>query len=337
MKALVCRRPGELIFEDRSPPGPPGAGWALVSISHVGICGTDYHIFEGKHPYLAYPRVMGHELAGTVIAIGEGAPIRIGERVVVNPYFACGRCIACRHNKPNCCVSIEVLGVHRDGGMCEELLVPIDNLYPIGSLPLDHAAAVEFLAIGAHAVGRSKLAAGTRALVIGAGPIGLATALFARIAGQIVTIMDVRRERLDFAEGQLGFPVIDGLSLSPVDLVRERTDGECFDLVFDATGNKASIEAAFAYVAHGGALIMVSVIKEEISFSDPEFHKREMILMGSRNALRVDFDHVMAAMHDDTVPVAKLITHRTTLRDSLRDIPHWVHQKSGLIKAVIAV
>ena len=320
MKALVCRKPGELIFEDRPAPGPPGAGWVLVSISHVGICGTDYHIFEGKHPYLAYPRIMGHELAGTVTAVGEGVTIEVGERVVVNPYFACGQCIACRRGKPNCCVSIEVLGVHRDGGMCEELLVPAGNLYPVAGLSLVDAAAVEFLAIGAHAVRRSRLAEGARTLVIGAGPIGLGTALFARIAGQAVTVMDMSRERLDFAEG-LGFPVVDGASVSPVDLVRQRSDGDCFDLVFDATGSRASIEAAFAYVAHGGALIMVSVIKDEISFSDPEFHKREMMLIGSRNALRVDFDHVMAAMHDGAIPVDKLITHHTTVQNSPGDIP----------------
>ena len=336
MKALVCRKPGELIFEDHPAPGPPGAGWVLVSISHVGICGTDYHIFEGKHPYLAYPRIMGHELAGTVTAVGEGVTVEVGERVVVNPYFACGKCIACRHGKPNCCVSIEVLGVHRDGGMCEELLVPAGNLYPVAGLTLVHAAAVEFLAIGAHAVRRSRLTAGARTLVIGAGPIGLGTALFARIAGQAVTIMDTSRERLDFAESQLGFPVIESVSVSPVDLVRERTGGDCFDLVFDATGSKASIQAAFGYVAHGGALILVSVVKDEITFSDPEFHKREMMMIGSRNALRVDFDHVMTAMHDGAVPVDKLITHHTTPQNSPRDIPRWAYQKSGLIKAVIA-
>ncbi|TIW40225.1 MAG: dehydrogenase, partial [Mesorhizobium sp.] len=122
----------------------------------------------------------------------------------------------------------------------------------------------------------------------------------------------------------------------PVDLVRERTDGDCFDLVFDATGSKASIQAAFGYVAHGGALVMVSVIKDQISFSDPEFHKREMMLIGSRNALRVDFDHVMAAMHDGAIPVDKLTTHHTTVQNSPRDISHWANQKSGLIKAVIA-
>ncbi|TPI35081.1 zinc-binding alcohol dehydrogenase family protein [Mesorhizobium sp. B3-2-1] len=336
MKAVVCRRPGELVLESRPDPGMPSAGWVLVGISHIGICGTDYHIFEGKHPYLAYPRIMGHELSGTVLMVGEGANIELGEKVVINPYLHCGKCIACRQGKQNCCVSIEVLGVHRDGGMCDQLLVPAANLYPVVGLSLADAAAVEFLAIGAHAVRRSMLSVGTRTLVIGAGPIGLGTALFARLAGQTVTIMDTSRERLDFAEDQLGFPVIDGAAASPGDLVRGRTDGDCFDLVFDATGSKVSIEAAFTYVAHGGTMVMVSVIKDDITFSDPEFHKREMTLIGSRNALTTDFDRVMAAIRIGAIPLAKLVTHRTTLEDSPRYIAQWANEKSGLIKAVIA-
>ncbi|TGT20303.1 dehydrogenase, partial [Mesorhizobium sp. M3A.F.Ca.ET.174.01.1.1] len=135
--------------------------------------GTDYHIFEGKHPFLAYPRIMGHEVSGTVVERSDGVDLAIGEPVIINPYLACGKCIACRHGKPNCCVRIEVLGVHRDGAMCDEILVPAQNLYPTNGLSLADAAAVEFLAIGAHAVRRSLGLPGQRTLVIGAGPIGL--------------------------------------------------------------------------------------------------------------------------------------------------------------------
>ncbi|MER9873529.1 zinc-binding alcohol dehydrogenase family protein [Mesorhizobium sp. M0195] len=337
MKAVVCRSPGELVLEDRPAPGAPPAGWALVAVSHVGICGTDYHIFEGKHPFLAYARIMGHEVSGTVIEVGEGVDLAIGEPVVVNPYLACGKCIACRQGKPNCCVKIEVLGVHRDGAMCEQILVPAQNLYPANGLSLADAAAVEFLAIGAHAVRRSLADPGARTLVIGAGPIGLGTALFARIAGLDVTLLDMSAERLGFAESELGFATLDGSQGAAADLVRQATDGHGFDMVFDATGNTQSVQSAFAHVAHGGALVLVSVVKDDIAFSDPEFHKREMMLIGSRNALRADFDHVAASIRNGAVPLAKLVTHRTTLGKTPHDLARWAHEKSGLIKAVIQV
>lgn len=337
MKAVVCRSPGELVLEDRPEPGAPPAGWALVAVSHVGICGTDYHIFEGKHPFLAYPRIMGHEVSGTVIEVGEDVDLAVGEAVVVNPYLACGKCIACRQGKPNCCVMIEVLGVHRDGAMCEQILVPAQNLYPANGLSLADAAAVEFLAIGAHAVRRSLADPGARTLVIGAGPIGLGTALFARIAGLDVTLLDMSAERLGFAENELGFATLDGSRGAAADLVREATGGDGFDVVFDATGNTRSVQSAFAHVAHGGALVLVSVVKDDIAFSDPEFHKREMMLIGSRNALRVDFDHVAASIRTGALPLAKLVTHRTTLGETPHDLARWAHEKSGLIKAVIQV
>ncbi|TIQ38369.1 MAG: zinc-binding alcohol dehydrogenase family protein [Mesorhizobium sp.] len=337
MKAVVCRSPGDLVLEDRAKPGAPPPGWARVAVSHVGICGTDYHIFEGKHPFLAYPRIMGHEVSGTIVERGECVELSVGEPVIVNPYLACGKCIACRHGKPNCCVRIEVLGVHRDGAMCDEMLVPAQNLYPANGLSLADAAAVEFLAIGAHAVRRSLASPGQRTLVIGAGPIGLGTALFARIAGLDVSLLDMSTERLGFAENELGFAALDGSKAPAAELVRQATDGEAFDLVFDATGNTQSVQSAFAHVAHGGTLVLVSVVKDDITFSDPEFHKREMTLIGSRNALRADFEHVAASIREGAVPLAKLVTHRTTLAGTPRDLARWAHEKSGLIKAVIEV
>jgi 2-desacetyl-2-hydroxyethyl bacteriochlorophyllide A dehydrogenase len=337
MKAVVCRSPGDLVLEDRPATGAPPPGWARIAVSHVGICGTDYHIFEGKHPFLAYPRIMGHEVSGTIIDKGEAVELSAGEAVIINPYLACGKCIACRQGKPNCCVRIEVLGVHRDGAMCEEILVPAQNLYPVNGLSLADAAAVEFLAIGAHAVRRAQASPGVRALVIGAGPIGLGTALFARIAGLDVNLLDMSSERLGFAESALGFATLDGSRHSAADLVRGATDGEGFDVVFDATGNTQSVQSAFAHVAHGGTLVLVSVVKDDIVFSDPEFHKREMTLIGSRNALSADFDHVASSMRNGAVPMAKLVTHRTTLARTPLDLARWAHEKSGLIKAVIEV
>ena len=135
MEAVVCRKPGELALETRSEP-QRNSDEILIGVRRIGICGTDFHIFEGSHPYLQYPRVMGHELSGEVLEAPEGSGLRAGQIVVVNPYMSCGACIACREGKPNCCVIISVLGVHRDGGMCERISVPERNLYPAGSLTL---------------------------------------------------------------------------------------------------------------------------------------------------------------------------------------------------------
>lgn len=337
MKAALCVEPGRLEIVDRDPPPRPEKGEARIAISHVGICGTDYHIFEGKHPFLEYPRVMGHEISATVVEAGDGVDLGAGTKVIVNPYIACGTCIACRKEKPNCCTNIRVLGVHTDGAMCEEITIPADNLYPADDLSPEAAATVEFLAIGAHAVRRSLSPAGSRALVIGAGPIGLGTAIFARIAGQEVTLLDTSQERLSMAADRLGFTsglmADDGLKTA----VAALTGGDGFDVVYDATGYRPSMERAFRLVAHGGTLVLVSVVKEDITFSDPEFHKREMMLIGSRNATRIDFDHVRRSIADGLVPIDHLITHRTTLEDLADDLPRWAREKSGLIKALIQI
>ncbi len=337
MKAVLCQEPGVLEVVDRPSPGTPEAGWVRLAVSHVGICGTDYHIFEGKHPFLEYPRVMGHEISATVLEAGDGVALAVGTPVIVNPYLSCGSCVACRHGKPNCCTNIKVLGVHTDGAFCEEISVPAGNLYSAKGVSLEAAATTEFLAIGAHAVRRSMAPVGSRSLVIGAGPIGLGAAIFSRISGHQVTLLDTSQERLQMAADRFGFTsgIIAGEGAS--EAVKAKTEGDGFDVVFDATGYGPSMEKAFSFVAHGGALVLVSVVKDDIRFSDPEFHKREMMVIGSRNATQVDFEHVADSIAKGLVPVEQLITHRTTLKNAPEDLARWAHEKGGLIKAVIKV
>jgi 2-desacetyl-2-hydroxyethyl bacteriochlorophyllide A dehydrogenase len=327
--ALVCEAPGELRLEQRAAPMPK-ADEVLVRPRRVGICGTDYHIFEGKHPFLNYPRVMGHELAVEVLKAPHGSGWEPGEICVVNPYVSCGECVACRRGKANCCVRIAVLGVHRDGGMASQLTLPGRNLVRAQGLSIDACATVEFLSIGAHAVRRGQVTKHDKVLVIGAGPIGLGVALFASIANATVTVMDLSDERLASAIDLLGAR---GVEAAEPNAVMD----ESFDAVFDATGNQASIENGFRYVAHGGRYVLVSVVKDRISFGDPDFHRREMSLFGSRNATQADFNQVVAAIKRGQVPVDRLITHRTSLADAVTQLPLWATRKDGLIKAVIAI
>jgi 2-desacetyl-2-hydroxyethyl bacteriochlorophyllide A dehydrogenase len=336
MKAIVCTGPGRIALETR--PRPVRApGEVLIRIRRVGICGTDYHIYSGLHPFLAYPRLIGHELSATVADAPEASAFTAGQTVAVNPYVACGTCHACSGGKPNCCMAIAVLGVHKDGGMCEWISLPESNLLAVDGLSLDEAATVEFLAIGAHAVRRAGDIAGRRALVIGAGPIGLATAIFAGIAGASVTLVDRDSDRLKLAGA-----FISGTATLLADhtlpaAVLAASDGNGFDLVLDATGNRSSMERGFAFVAHGGTYVFAGLIKDDISFSDAEFHKREATLMASRNATSADFAHVIACIKAGLMPVARLLTHRTTMDAVAQDLPRWTGDKAGLIKALVDV
>ena len=333
--ALVCCEPGKLQVMPRPAP-QPDPGYALVRPRRVGVCGTDFHIFEGKHPFLHYPRVMGHELAVEVIEAPPNSGLSSGEICVVNPYISCGGCIACLAGKPNCCVSISVLGVHRDGGLTNLLSVPHGNLIRAQGLTVDQCAIVEFLAIGAHAVRRGGVTSRDRVLVVGAGPIGLGVALFARASGANVALFDRDLERLVGAQKIADVAIIraDG---DVSDAVGAFTGGTGFDIVFDATGSQAAMEKGFEFVAHGGRYVLVSVIKDTVTFKDPDFHRKEMTLFGSRNATTEDFHRVMGAIRSGDVPVELLITHRTTLANAVHAIPVWATQKTGLIKALIEI
>lgn len=322
----VSVEPGRFELVVRPLPQSAPEGWVLVDLAAAGLCGTDYHIHEGKHPYLQYPRVIGHELSGHVTEAAHG--FAKGQLVVINPYVACGTCHACQRGKPNCCMAIGVLGVHRDGGMCARIAVPAGNLYDAEGLDPMQAAMVEFLAIGAHAVRRADMTAQDRVLVTGAGPIGLGAALFARLTGAEVHLMDLSPERLAAAKG-LGF----------TQLHRPGDDlpADGFDVVMDATGNPRAMEAGFAHVAHGGTYVLVSVVKDNLTFNDAEFHKREMRLIGSRNALGPDFRTVMEALKSGAVPGPALISAVLPLADLPRRIGELAADRGGIIKAIVAL
>jgi 2-desacetyl-2-hydroxyethyl bacteriochlorophyllide A dehydrogenase len=335
MRAVVCVEPGKLAFVTDRPEPVAGPGEIAVDVAAIGVCGTDFHIFEGTHPYVPYPLVLGHELSG-VVAKGSGnARLPTGTPVVINPYVHCGRCIACRKGRFNCCVNLRVVGVHGDGGMADRLVMPEGNLYPAGDLGLRNAAMVEFLSIGAHGVRRSEMANGDRALVVGAGPIGIGVALFARAAVGAVTIMDVSEKRLAFARDKLGFTSFITAGPQARGEAESLTGGDFFDVVFDATGNARAMEGSFAFVAHTGTLVFVGLLNATITFSDPEFHKREMKVVSTRNALAADFEHVMATMRAGAIPMDAINTHTVELAGLPDAMPAWLKSETPPVKAIV--
>jgi 2-desacetyl-2-hydroxyethyl bacteriochlorophyllide A dehydrogenase len=336
MRAIVCQEPGRLALAERPEPRA-SEGEVLVRIRRAGVCGTDFHIFRGKQPFLEYPRVIGHELAGEVAAAPPGSALRPGQTVAILPYLSCMRCVACRRGKTNCCQSIRVLGVHIDGGLCDYLAVPEKNVVPVGDLSVDQAAMIEFLAISAHGVRRAAPGDNERVLVVGAGPIGMGALIFAKSRGALVTVLDVRADRLTFCREQLGVDETVEAGADVGERLKRITDGDLYDLVVDATGNTGSMERGFGYVAHGGTYVFLGLVQGDLTFSDPEFHKRETTLLASRNATREDFEAVLATIRAGRVPTAALNTHRAPLEEVPELLPQWMSPEAGVVKALVEI
>ena len=337
MKTIRLEEPGRFALIESETPTEWDAHHTLVRVKRGGICGTDYHAFKGVQPFFSYPRVLGHELAVEVVQPDPLSPFKAGDVCAVRPYLHCGDCVACRRGITNACAKMQVMGVHRDGGMSEYLVVPTAHLHATNGLPLDEIALIEMLAIGAHAVRRATLTPNEQVLVIGAGPIGMATAQFARAAGATVAIMDVNPTRLDFCSRAMHFDHLLQHHTHEDTLTRlhELFGSELPTAVFDATGNRASMQESFQYVAHGGKLIWVGLVKDDITFHDPHFHSREMTLFASRNATATDFEQVIARLQDGTVSLDGWITHYATPETFATDFTHWLNPATGVIKAVL--
>lgn len=335
MKTLVCATPG--VFEYSTAEMPLlTKGHALIKIKRIGICGTDLHAFEGTQPFFTYPRILGHELSGELVDFDDAPAFEKGETVTFIPYFNCGICIACRSGKPNCCTHIEVCGVHINGGMAEFLSVPSHTLIHGEGLSFDELALVEPLAIGAHGVFRAGVAPGEFVLVIGAGPIGLGTMEFARIAGGKVIALDINENRLQFCKDRLKVEhTINAMSPDVMEQLCEITNGDMPTVVIDATGSLKAINNAFTYMAHGARFVLIGLQKGDISFSHPEFHKREATLMSSRNATRKDFEHVIDSMKKGLVDPTSYITHQVLFDQVKDEFESWLNPANGVIKAMV--
>ena len=317
MKAIQLLEPKKFAHIDVEDPGQPGPGEVLVKTHRMGICGTDISGYLGKMPFFSYPRIPGHELGVEVVAIGEGVTnVKEGDRCSVEPYMNCGKCYACRKGHPNCCEHLKVIGVMTDGGLCERFLIRADKLHPSEKLSMEQLALVETLAIGCHANDRGNPQQGDHALIIGAGPIGLATLEFARLTGATITVMDMNPDRLEFCKKTYGIENTiqfkgDGSELEQANAI---TGGDRYSVVTDATGSNKSMSTAFQYVAHTGSLVYVGITTQEVTFLHPTLHKPEITLKASRNALPSDFGRIIGLIEDGTINTDPWVTHRTEFR-----------------------
>ncbi len=335
MKQLICQQPFQFVYEETEKP-TISEGEALIRIRRIGICGTDFHAYTGNQPYFTYPRILGHELAGEIVAINDQqSDFKVGDRVAINPYQECGKCQACKRGKTNCCAHLEVRGVHRDGGMQEYVNIPTTHLINANHIDLDSAAIVECLSIGAHAVRRADLTKGDFVLVIGAGPIGLGVMKLAKLAGAEVIAMDMNDQRLQFSQEWAEVDHIVNAADNPLEKIQQIKDGDLPVVVFDATGNKQSMESSLNYAAFGGKLVFVGLIRDDFSVYYPDYHQKELTLFSSRNATQIDFETVLRAMGNGQIDTESFITHKIPFSEVADQFEALMEPEANVIKAMI--
>ncbi|MGV3532226.1 MAG: zinc-binding alcohol dehydrogenase family protein [Chthoniobacteraceae bacterium] len=340
MKALQLLEPQQWRQIEIAEPEPPGPGEALVRVHRVGVCGTDYSGFQGKMPFFSYPRIPGHELGVEVLAVGPDVTrVAPGDRCSVEPYINCQNCIACRTGHPNCCIHHQTLGVHCDGGLRPQFLVPARKLHVSRSLGMEQLALVETLAIGCHAVNRGAPQPGENILVIGAGPIGLSAIEFAKLSGARVFVMDINEQRLEFVRTVMGVQdtILAANDGSELKALESATNGDLAQVVIDATGSNRSMSNALNYVGFAGRLVFVGITTQEVSFAHPLMHRREMTLLASRNALASDFERIIALIEEGRINTQPWITHEAAFGEVPEVFTTWLQPSAGVIKAVIHI
>ncbi|HVU35898.1 MAG TPA: zinc-binding alcohol dehydrogenase family protein [Opitutaceae bacterium] len=337
MLQIILEKPGAFAATDVPEPRPAD-GEALVRVHRIGVCGTDLHAFSGRQPFFSYPRVLGHELGVEIVDPGtDPHGLKAGDRCSVEPYLNCGRCIACRRGKPNCCTDLKVLGVHVDGGMRPVFAVPARKLHRSAKLGFDQLALIETLGIGAHAVERAEIKPEDHVLVIGAGPIGLSVIQFALVTGATVAVMDVSAPRLDFCRDRLGVHHVIMGGPDATAKLKELGGGDLPTIVIDATGNPKSMAGTFEMAAHGGRIVFVGLFQGDLTFNDPNFHRRELTVAGSRNALPETFDRIISLVESGRIDTSPWITHRFALAETPKVFPAQIAGNPAVLKAMIEV
>jgi L-gulonate 5-dehydrogenase len=317
MVGIVVSSPGVLELLAPTEPAHPGAGEVLVRVERAGICGSDVHILHGSNPFARYPRVIGHEFAGQVVEVGAGVgSVAVGERVVIDPVVPCGHCYPCRIGRPNVCGNLEVLGVHRDGGFRDHVVVPAANCVKLpDNLPVEVATLAEPFAVAANVLSRTGIGADDTVLIYGAGTVGLTVLQVARLHGARCIISDPDTARLARARGFGADVVVDPRAVSVADAVHDENDGLGPTVVIDGAGIPGLLEEACRVASPAGRIGLLGFSPAPCNISQQEIVKKELSLVGSRLNRRF-IPQVVEWLSEGRLQPAGMITQTFAARDA---------------------
>jgi threonine dehydrogenase-like Zn-dependent dehydrogenase len=334
MKALQVTAPAEARVVDIPAP-QPRAGEVLLRVRMVGMCGSDLNTFGGKNPLVTYPRILGHEIAASVVE--GGSALNSGTNVTLSPYSNCGTCASCRRNRPNACRFNQTLGVQRDGAMAEFICVPEDKLYAAETLSLKELALVEPLTVGFHAAARGRVQSEDIVAVFGCGGVGLGAVAGAARRGATVIGIDIDEAKMSLARAAGAAQTINSKSESLHDRLLELTDGHGPDVVIEAIGLPSTFRAAVEEVAFTGRVVYIGYAKEPVSYETRLFVQKELDILGSRNALPADFHAVIEMLTRRQFPVEQAISKIVPLEESAEMLRSWSAAPSQFSKILVSI
>ncbi len=333
MQALQITGPGQTSVIEVAKPHYQ-ADDVLIKIRRVGLCGSDLSTFRGANPLVSYPRIPGHELAGTIVATGANVPASLptGTDVLVLPYTACGFCPACRLGRVNTCRSNQTLGVQRDGGMAEFITVPWNKVMTAPGLSFAELALVEPLTVGFHAVSRGRVTATDTVVVLGCGAIGLGAIAGAAARRARVIAVDLDARKLDLARRLGAAETVVNTAGQLAARLQDLTGGDGPDVVIEAIGIPTTFQEAVNLVAVAGRVVYIGYAKAPVEYQTKLFVQKELDILGSRNALAADFESVIMLMQSGAVPVADVISKVVSLPQAGAALAAWSAAPGDIIK-----
>ena len=313
MKAALYYKDEKILKVEEVPTPEPGPGEVRIKVAACGICHTDLHYLDhGTPTFMEPPMILGHEISGTVDALGQGTKgFGEGDRVIIPAVLTCGHCAACRLGRENICQNMQMLGNHMNGGYAEYVVVPTKDLIPVpDSLPLEDCSIIaDALSTPFHAVvNRGEVQPGNVVAVFGCGGVGINVVQFAAIAGARVVAVDLQDEKLEIAK-KLGATDVFNAGTEKLAKVIRRATGGC-DVSFEAIGKPAVMLQAMSVLNPGGRFVMVGYSPDDVSLPASRIMFREMEIRGSLGCRPVDYHRIVAMAAQGSLQLAPLISNR---------------------------